>query len=239
MTPTPPRPNDKKTSGNPATQAQISQTVKQQREQKRQEKLAEYQRQLAKRRRSKLVWWTVGVVAAIGVIAAIVASIVFAPTPPPTLEPGDGDGTSIEGIETFENTANHVEGDVDYSQSPPAGGDHNAMWLNCGVYDQPVPNINAVHSLEHGAVWVTYDAATVTGDELATLESQLPSSYIVLSPYEGLDSPIVLSAWNAQLKLDSADDERISEFLTAYWRSQNAPEPNASCSGALDAPGKQ
>jgi hypothetical protein len=96
-----------------------------------------------------------------------------------------------------------------------------------------------VHSLEHGAVWVTYDAATVTGDELETLESQLPSSYIVLSPYEGLDSPIVLSAWNAQLKLDSADDERISEFLTAYWRSQNAPEPNASCSGALDAPGKQ
>ena len=239
MTPTPPRPTDKKTSGNPATQAQIAQTVKQQREQKRQEKLAEYQRQLAKRRRSKLVWWTVGVVAAIGVIAAIVASIVFAPTPPPTLQPGDGDGTSIEGIETFESTANHVEGEVDYAQSPPAGGDHNAMWLNCGVYDQPVPNINAVHSLEHGAVWVTYDPASVTGDELASLESQLPSSYIVLSPYEGLDSPIVMSAWNAQLKLDSADDERISEFLTAYWRSQNAPEPNASCSGALDAPGKQ
>ncbi len=64
MTPTPPRPTDKKTSGNPATQAQIAQTVKQQREQKRQEKLAEYQRQLAKRRRSKLVWWTVGVVVA-------------------------------------------------------------------------------------------------------------------------------------------------------------------------------
>jgi hypothetical protein len=48
-----------------------------------------------------------------------------------------------------------------------------------------------------------------------------------------------MSAWNAQLKLDSADDPRVSEFLTAYWRSQNAPEPNASCSGALDAPGKQ
>ncbi len=238
MTPTPPRPTTKKTSGNPATQAQIAQTVKQQREQKRQEKLAEYQKQLAKRRRSKLVWWIVGVVVAIGVIAAIVASIVFARSPP-TYDPGSGDGSSIEGIETFENTAKHVEGEVDYPQSPPAGGDHNAVWLNCGVYDQPVPNINAVHALEHGAVWVTYDAAAVTGDELATLKSQLPSSYIVLSPYEGLDSPIVMSAWNAQLQLDSAEDPRVSEFLTAYWRNTNAPEPNASCSGALDAPGKQ
>ena len=104
MTPTPPRPIEKTTSGNPATQAKIAQTVKQQREQKRQEKLAEYQKQLAKRRRSKLVWWTVGSVVAIGVIAAIVASIVFAPAPPPTLSPGNGDGSGIEGVETFENT---------------------------------------------------------------------------------------------------------------------------------------
>lgn len=235
MTPTPPRPTEKKTSGNPATQAQINQSVKQQREQKRQEKLAEYQKQLAKRRRSKLVWWTVGVVVAIGVIAAIVASIVFAPT---TLQPGNGDGSSIEGVETFENTANHVEGTVEYPQSPPAGGDHNAVWLNCGIYDQPVPNENAVHALEHGAVWITYDADAVTGAELDTLRNALPSSYVVLSPYEGLDSPIVMSAWNAQLKLDSADDPRVSEFLTAYWRNQDAPEPNAPCSGALDAPGK-
>jgi hypothetical protein len=238
MTPTSQRPNDKKTSGNPATQAQITQTVKQQREQKRQEKLAEYQKQLAKRRRSKLVWWTVGSVVALGVVAAIVASVVFAPTPPPTLDPGDGDGSSIQGLETFENTANHVEGAVDYAQTPPTGGDHNAVWLNCGVYDQPVPNENAVHSLEHGAVWITYDPATVGDEELTALRAQLPSSYIVLSPYEGLDSPIVMSAWNAQLELDSADDARVSEFLTAYWRSQNAPEPNAACSGALDAPGK-
>jgi hypothetical protein len=239
MTPTPPRPLEKKTSGNPATQAHIASTVKQQREQKRQEKLAEYQKQLAKRRRSKLVWWTAGVVVAIGVVAAIIASIVFAPTPPPTLSPGDGDGSAIEGIETFQNTSNHTDEPVDYAQTPPAGGDHSAIWLNCGIYDQPVPNENAVHALEHGAVWITYDAAAVTGTELDDLKRQLPSSYVVLSPYEGLDSPIVLSAWNAQVKVDSAEDERVSQFLTAFWRNQNAPEPNASCTGALDAPGKQ
>ena len=235
MTPTP---ADQRKSGNPATQAEINLTVKQQREQKRQAKLAEYQKQLAKRRRSKLVWWIVGVTAAVVIIGLIVASIVFAPAPPKQYEPGS-DGAEIEGVETFENATEHVEGTVDYEQNPPAGGPHNAVWLNCGIYDQPVPNENAVHSLEHGAVWVTYDADKVTGEELDTLKSHLPSSYVVLSPYEGLDSPIVLSNWNHQLQLDSADDERIGQFFEEYWRSQNVPEPGAACTGALDAPGKQ
>lgn len=231
-------PADKRNSGNPATQAQINLTVKQQREQKRQEKLAEYQKQLAKRRRSKLVWWIVGSTAAVAIIGLIVASIVFAPPPPKEYEAGS-DGVEIEGVETFENTTEHVEGEVDYEQSPPAGGPHNAMWLNCGIYDQPVPNENAVHSMEHGAIWVTYDADALSDEELSTLRAELPSSYVVLSPYEGLDSPVVLSAWNQQLKLDSADDERIGQFFEEYWRSQNVPEPNASCSGAFEAPGKQ
>ncbi|MCP2636393.1 DUF3105 domain-containing protein [Microbacterium sp. HD4P20] len=232
-------PADKRNSGNPATQAQINLTVKQQREQKRQEKLAEYQKQLAKRRRSKLVWWIVGSTAAIVIVGLIVASIVFAPAPAPTYERGNGDGAAIEGIETFSNTANHVEGDVEYEQTPPAGGDHNVAWLNCGVYTEPVPNVNAVHSLEHGAVWVTYDPAQVTEADITALEDQLPNTYTVLSPYEDMDRPIAISAWNAQLKLDSADDPRIEEFLTAYWRSTSAPEPNAACTGGFNAPGKK
>jgi hypothetical protein len=233
-----PTPADKRTSGNPATQANINLTVKQQREQKRQEKLAEYQKQLAKRRRSKLVWWIVGSTAAVVIVGLIVASIVFAPAPPKQYEAGS-DGVEIEGVETFENETDHVEGTVEYDQNPPAGGPHNQVWLNCGIYDQPVPNENAVHALEHGAVWVTYDPESVTGDELTTLKAQLPSSYVVLSPYEGLDTPIALSNWNHQLKLDSADDERIGQFFEEYWRSQNVPEPGALCTGGLDAPGKQ
>lgn len=232
-------PSGKRTSGNPATQAQINLTVKQQREQKKQEKLAEYQRQLAKRRRGKIVWWAVGSTAAVAVIAAIVASIVFAPAPPPTYGALDSTGVEIEGVETFENSNDHVDGAVEYEQSPPAGGPHNAVWLNCGIYTEPQPNENAVHSMEHGAVWVTYDPAEVSGEELDTLRSQLPSSYVILSPYEGMDTPIALSAWNAQLKLDSASDDRIPTFFEEYWRSQNVPEPNAVCSGALDGPGMQ
>jgi hypothetical protein len=238
MTPTPTRPTDKRKSGNPATQAEIDLTVKQQREQKKQEKLAEYQRQLARRRRSRLVWWVVGSTAAIIVIAVIAASIAFAPKPAPAYTAGSA-GATIPGVKTYHNVTQHVEGKVDYPQTPPTGGPHNPVWLNCGMYDQPVPNENAVHSMEHGAVWITYDASKVSGSQLSTLKSLLPSTYSVLSPYVGLDSPIVVSAWNHQLKVDSADDKRIPQFIEEYWRSQNAPEPNAACTGGVDAPGRQ
>ena len=50
----------------------------------------------------------------------------------------------------------HVPGPVQYPVTPPVGGDHNATWMNCGVYDKPVPSERAVHNLEHGAVWITY-----------------------------------------------------------------------------------
>lgn len=228
----------KRTSGNPATQARLDVTVKQQREQQKQEKLAEYQRQLAKRRRGKIVWWAVGGVAALTVVGLIAASIVLAPPPAPTYTAG-GSGAKIDGVETFTNETRHTEGTVDYPQTPPAGGPHNPIWLNCGIYDEPQQNENAVHSLEHGAVWVTYDADLVTGDALATLKAELPSSYVVLSPYVGLPSPIVLSAWNAQLKVQDASDARIPEFLEEYWRNQNVPEPGSACTGAIDGPGKQ
>ena len=234
MTPTS---SGKRTSGNPATQAAINLSVKQQREQQKQQKLAEYERQLARRRRGRLTWWIVGSAAAVAVIALVVASIAL--TPKPATYDAGGTGADIEGVETFTNETQHVQDTVDYPQNPPAGGPHDQFWLNCGVYDQPQRNENAVHSLEHGAVWVTYDAAKVSGAELDTLKSHLPGSYAILSPYEGLPTPIVLSAWNAQLKLDSASDPRISEFFEEYWRSQNVPEPGAPCTGAVDGPGKQ
>ena len=120
MTPSPTRPAGKRQSGNPATQAEIDLTVKQQREQKKQEKLAEYQRQLARRRRSRLVWWVVGATAAIIVIAVIAASIAFAPKPAPTYSAGSA-GAAIAGVKTYDNVTQHVEGKVDYPQTPPTG----------------------------------------------------------------------------------------------------------------------
>lgn len=228
-----------KRSGNPSQRAQGELTVKQQREQKRREKLEEYQRQLARQRRRGIFTWVIAGVSVVVIAAVVVLVATLGPGPRVSYTAHSSTGAEIEGVETFEHSTQHVEGVVNYAQTPPAGGQHNQYWLNCGTYTEPQQNEYAVHSLEHGAIWVTYDPELVEGDELDTLKSHLPSSYYILSPYPGMDTPIALSAWNAQLKLDSADDERIPEFFTEYWRSQFAPEPNATCSGAIDGEGQE
>ena len=148
-----------------------------------------------------------------------------------------GTGTLIEGVQTYTNSTGHVTGPVTYPQTPPAGGEHNPVWLNCGIYNEPVPSVYGVHSLEHGAVWVTYDPA-LSASELDALRLHLPSTYVILSPFPGLPAPIVLSAWNTQLRMDTADDERIPMFFEEYWRSQYVPEPGALCTGGIDGSGR-
>ncbi|MGO1167369.1 MAG: DUF3105 domain-containing protein [Janibacter sp.] len=127
----------------------------------------------------------------------------------------------------------HTEGKVDYTESPPVGGEHNSAWLNCGVYDDPVPDEHAVHSLEHGTVWITYEPG-LAKSEVDQLDKALPDTYTLLSPYEGeMDSPIVVSAWNHQLEVDSADDPRIKGFIKKYRQGEQTPEPGAACTGGV------
>lgn len=211
-------------------------TVKQQRAAERERKLEEFKKREARMKRNRriAIWASVG--AGVAIVALIVTTVLLTPQRPSYT--AGGEGAEIEGVETFENASEHVEGVVDYEQTPPAGGQHNPAWLNCGIYEEPVPNENAVHSLEHGAIWVTYDAEALSDEALETLKGQLPGTYVILSPFDGLPSPIVLSGWNSQLQVEEADDPRIAEFFEEYWQSQNVPEPGALCTGAIDGPGK-
>jgi hypothetical protein len=216
-------------------QQQKQQSIKQQRAAERERKLEEHRKREARARRNRRIGIGAAIVGAVAIVALIVTTVVLTPQPPSYA--AGGEGVEIDGVETFENESTHVEGVVDYEQTPPAGGPHNPAWLNCGVYSEPVPDENAVHSLEHGAVWVTYDSE-LSDAEVDTLRSKLPSTYVILSPFEDLPSPVVLSAWNTQLQLDDVDDERIPAFLEEYWQHQSVPEPGALCTGAIDAPGK-
>lgn len=197
----------------------------------RQEKLEAYRREQEKRKRSGRIWiWSLSALAVLAIGGIIAVTVV-----------GNRqlvEARQIDGLQTFENEATHVAGTVDYPQTPPAGGPHNSVWMNCGVYDQPVPNENAVHDLEHGAVWATYDPSLPQSEVDALIEA-MPDTYSVVSPYEGMDSPIVLSAWDAQVAIDSPDDPRLDAFVERFWQASTAPEPGAPCTGGIDAPGKQ
>jgi hypothetical protein len=211
--------------------------VKEQRAAQRAKKLEEYHRSQKKAKRNRRIGITAGSVAAVAVIGVIVTSIVLTPQAANYAGGGDGDASSIEGVETFENTAGHVETPVTYEQTPPAGGEHASAWINCGVYTEEVPNENAVHALEHGALWVTYDPSLGDAD-LETLKAVLPSTFVVLSPFEDAPAPIVISGWNSQLQVEDASDPRITAFFEEFWKASTAPEPGAPCTGGIDAPGK-
>lgn len=139
----------------------------------------------------------------------------------------------IDGVQTYEvKSRNHVTTPVTYPQTPPVGGDHNPVWLNCmgTVYDKPVQNENAVHSLEHGAVWVTYNPKA-TADDISTLSAKVKTTpYSLMSPYPTEKGTITLSAWGTQLVVDSAKDPRVEKFFTKYVQGPQTQEPGASCS---------
>ncbi|MGQ0631523.1 MAG: DUF3105 domain-containing protein [Sporichthyaceae bacterium] len=146
----------------------------------------------------------------------------------------DGGGLDeLFGTITTTPTARHVEGPVQYEQRPPAGGDHAPAWLNCGTYTQPVADENAVHSLEHGAVWITYRPRLAIAD-LERLLALVPLDYTVLSPYPGLPTPIVVSAWGRQLALTNPADPRLFEFIRRFRLSSDAPEAGAPCAGGVE-----
>ena len=143
----------------------------------------------------------------------------------------------ISGVVTYANLSRqHVNGTVAYAQIPPVGGNHGAQWLNWGIYESPVPNENAVHSLEHGAVWITYAPTLAQVQVQRLIDAAKGQTYVILSPYPGLSAPVVASAWGTQLKLQSATDPRLAEFIQKYQQGPQTPEPGGECSGGVGAP---
>jgi hypothetical protein len=143
---------------------------------------------------------------------------------------------ALSGVQTFTETRNHVSGAVTYPQTPPAGGDHNPVWLNCGIYTSPVPNENAVHDLEHGAVWITYQPSLAKSDIDKLTTYAKGQTYLDLSPYPNLPAPVVVSAWGKQLRLTGASDPRLEAFVKKYKQGPQTPEPGSPCTGGTGTP---
>jgi hypothetical protein len=127
---------------------------------------------------------------------------------------------------------NHVQGVVAYTDSPPFGGDHDPTWADCNgtAYPSALRNENAVHMLEHGAVWITYKP-DLAADQVAALKKKVDGiGYMAMSPYPGLKSAVSLQSWGHQLFVDSASDPRVDQFITDLrLNSAVTPEFGASC----------
>lgn len=211
--------------------------------------------------RQGLPWLTIGAVLVVVALAAGIFFVVFSRSQEknaaadalapwtPSVENQDP-SVNIPGIYVGANTpataedpasyvdykaAIHINADqrVAYNRFPPVGGPHDGTWANCNgiVYSTAVRNENMVHTLEHGAVWITYNPDTIAAGDLNVLTSLVDGQpFTSLSPYPGLDRPIALQAWGHQLKVDSASDERVVQFITALRQNRWVyPETGATC----------
>lgn len=194
------------------------------RENRQKTNLKERRRQEAEAvRRNRLIRIGIVTIVAVVVIGAIIFRFV---------------GTSVAGAFDYgSQERGHDEGVViEAGELPPVGGVHSPRWQNCGVYDRPVDTKNAVHSMEHGAVWIAYQPE-LPGEDVSILRNLVgDQSYLLLSPFPGLKSPVVLSAWGIQLEVDSVDDGRVAEFVSAYRLGPQTPEFGAACSGGVGLP---
>lgn len=124
----------------------------------------------------------------------------------------------------------HEDGNILYEEVPPVGGPHNAVWQNCGYYSVPINNVNGVHALEHGTVWITYDP-NLSADQIQQLKDLTKQTYVLVSPYPGLPGPVVASVWGKQMVLDSFDIGKLKTFISEYRQNpDNTPERGALCS---------
>jgi len=177
-------------------------------------------------------WGLIGVAVLIVVLAAGV--IGYAVHVSASKQPTDPN--KIKGIvhKVFAS-GDHKSAPITYTESPPFGGPHAPIWADCTgtVYPSQIANENAVHDLEHGAVWITYKPGLPADqlDVLTKLVSGVP--YMLMTPYEGLKTNVSLQAWGYQLFVDSAKDKRVKTFIKDLKLNQtNTPELGASCTNA-------
>lgn len=157
-----------------------------------------------------------------------------------TSHDGDIDGSGIEGVQIYSDKPeyhDHVDNvPAPERNLPPAFGAHYPVWQNCGIYDEPVDVGNAVHSMEHGAVWIAYRPDLAENQVSALRDLARGHDFVLMTPYESLTNDVVLTAWGVQLEIASLPDDRIEKFIAYYENGPQNPEPGAPCSGAFGTP---
>lgn len=135
------------------------------------------------------------------------------------------------GIEVYPATTNvTTKKPIEYarSEAPPTNGKHDPLWQNCGYYPRQINDRHAVHSLDHGVVWITYQP-DLPQQQVNELRSYARQNYVIVSPYPGQSAPVTATSWRVQLELQSATDPRLRQFVDQFRVSELAPLSGNRC----------
>lgn len=141
-----------------------------------------------------------------------------------------------EGVKTYPAKGNElVEGEIEYDRDPPTNGKHSPIWQNCGFYSEPIDNSPAVHSMDHGVVWITH-RPDLPADQIEQLRPYSDEKYVIVSPYPDLPAPVVATAWRNQIYLEGVNDPRLREFVDEFRISEISPLSGNRCVGGVGEP---
>lgn len=123
-------------------------------------------------------------------------------------------GYEIQGREHIADGATHPS----YNSNPPSSGWHYGLPARGGFYDDPLPDEQVIHNLEHGDIWIAYHS-NLNEEVIDTLES-FAGQYVVVSPRAQNEGDISLVAWGRVDTLDVengvVDRGRIKDFIIRY-----------------------
>ncbi len=141
-----------------------------------------------------------------------------------------------EGIEVYPATTNRtIRGPIDYDREPPTNGDHDPLWQNCGFYEKLIKDRHAVHSMDHGVVWITYRPDLPPG-QVEALRPYGEENYVIVSPYPGQDAPVIVTSWRVQLELEGPRDPRLRQFVDQFRISELSPLSGNRCALGVGNP---
>jgi hypothetical protein len=141
-----------------------------------------------------------------------------------------------QGIEVYPATTNHtVKGPIEYERHPPTNGDLDPLWQNCGFYEESIEDRHAVHSLDHGVVWITY-RPDLPEQQIESLRPYGKENYVIANPYPGQDAPVIATSWRVQLELNGAEDPRLRRFVNQFRISELAPLSGNRCTLGVGNP---
>lgn len=167
-----------------------------------------------------IVWFLVPSLIIVG------AGVWFLTKNPTIAEPQDSDkpvavSNPVEGTQELEVVGReHISQGTEgsgYNSNPPTSGPHWSSPAKNGFYESPFPDMQLIHNLEHGYVWIAYKGDV--GDEVKNKIKEIVEKdnwKVIAAPRDENETKIALVAWGRLLKMDEPDFERIENFIKTY-----------------------
>jgi Protein of unknown function (DUF3105) len=235
---------------NPSAKVAAMASRREEKEQRRLERLARERAQLEDKRKRRVYSILAGGVLAAGAIVAVVVAVAaggggnassngefgFSTKPKTSATPPSPKITDLAKAASAAGCVldnppiegrTHVTGNVKYHTNPPTSGNHYPIPQSDGVYTQMPPLTHVVHTLEHGRVEIQYKPSIGPQRiaQLGGLYSEDPQ-YTLLFPNTKMPYQVAVTAWGHLAGCKKATDatfDVIRDFKRRYMGA--APEP--------------